>query len=64
VALDIATGAWRQLEQVPSPVSVGGVTTDGERLIVAGTRQDGNNFVIGDRNPVAYQYTSSGGWVA
>lgn len=47
---------------MPSPISVGGVTTDGERLIVAGTRQDGNNFIIGDRNPVAYEYTSSEGW--
>ena len=61
-ALDIATGVWRALEPVPSPISVGGVTTDGNRLIVAGTRQGPNNNVIGDRNPVAYQYTPGKGW--
>jgi hypothetical protein len=61
-ALDVASGQWRELEPVPSPISVGGVTTDGKRLIVAGTRQDGNNFIIGDRSPVAYEYTSSNGW--
>lgn len=61
-ALDITTGQWRELESVPHPISDGGVTTDGERLIVAGTRQDGNNNVIGDRSPVAYQYTSAERW--
>lgn len=61
-AFDTDTGVWRELEPVPSPISVGGVTTDGERLIVAGTRQDDRNFVIGDRNPVAYQYTPGEGW--
>lgn len=61
-AFDIATGVWRELEPVPSPISVGGVTTDGDRLIVAGTRQDDRNFVIGDRNPVAYQYIPGEGW--
>lgn len=60
--LDITTGQWRELEPAPHPISVGGVTADGERLIVAGTRQDGNNNVIGDRKPVAYQYTSAEGW--
>jgi hypothetical protein len=62
-ALDLTSGVWRGLDLVPSPISVGGVTTDGERLIVAGTRQDGNNVVIGDRHPVAYQYTPLGGWI-
>ena len=61
-ALDITTGQWRELEPLPHPISDGGVTTDGERLIVAGTRQDGNNNVIGDRNPVVYQYSSAEGW--
>lgn len=61
-ALDVATGEWRELEPVPSPISVGGVTTDGSRLIVAGTQQDHNNSVIGGRNPVAYQYTPIEGW--
>ena len=61
-ALDLDTGVWRQLDAVPSPISVGGVTSDGRWLIVAGTRQDGNNSVIGDRNPVAFQYTLSEGW--
>lgn len=61
-ALDISTGVWRELEPVPSPISVGGVTTDGERLIVAGTQQGPNNNVIGGRNPVAYQYTNADGW--
>jgi hypothetical protein len=61
-ALDLDTGVWRQLDTVPTPISVGGVTSEGTRLIVAGTRQDGNNNVIGDRSPVAYQFTASEGW--
>lgn len=61
-SLNTATGSWRELESVPSPISVGGVTTDGKRLIVAGTRQDGNNLIIGDRNPVVYQYTPGERW--
>lgn len=61
-ALDIDTGAWREFDPVPSPIAVGGVTSDGNRLIVAGTAQDGNNVVIGDRNPVVYQHTTDSGW--
>lgn len=60
--LDLSTGSWRVAEPVPSPISVGGVTTDGERVIVAGTRQDGNNRIIGDRFPLVYQYTDGDGW--
>jgi hypothetical protein len=61
-ALDLETGEWRQVDEVPEPISVGGVTSDGNRLIVAGTRQDGNNMVVDDRNPLAFQYTESDGW--
>jgi hypothetical protein len=60
--LDLESGAWRRVDEVPEPISVGGVTSDGNTLIVAGTRQDGNNVVVGDGNPVAYQYTPSEGW--
>jgi hypothetical protein len=61
-ALDVATGVWRELEPVPSPISVGGVTTDGSRVVVAGTQQGPNNNIIGDRSPSAYQYTPGEGW--
>lgn len=61
-ALDVTTGLWRELEPVPSPISVGGVTTDGNRVVVAGTQQGPNNNVIGDRSPSAYQYTPGEGW--
>lgn len=61
-AFDVATGQWRQFEEVPSPISVGGVTTDGDRVMVAGTQQGPNNNIIGDREPVAYQYLPDEGW--
>jgi len=61
-ALDVATGRWRQLEEVPSPISVGGVTTDGNRVIVAGTQQGPNNNIIGAREPAAFQYLPDEGW--
>jgi hypothetical protein len=61
-ALDLESGEWQQVDDVPEPISVGGVTSNGSTLIVAGTRQDGNNVVAGDRNPVAYQYTPGDGW--
>ncbi|MEN8239867.1 MAG: hypothetical protein ABFR53_11790 [Actinomycetota bacterium] len=60
--LDLDTGTWHELDPVPSPIAVGGVTSDGNRLIVAGTAQDANNGVIGDRSPVAYQHTPDNGW--
>lgn len=61
-ALNIDTGTWHELEPVPSPIAVGGVTNDGNRLVVAGTAQDANNNVIGSRNPVTYQYMAESGW--
>lgn len=61
-ALNLETGTWRSIDPVPSPISVGGVTTDGERVIAAGTRQDHNNMIIGDPSPVAYAYTDTDGW--
>lgn len=61
-ALNVSTLAWHELESVPAPISVGGVTTDGERLIVAGTHQGPNNNIKGSRNPVAYEYTATDGW--
>ena len=62
-ALDLGSGKRTESEQVPTGVSVGGVTTDGERLIVAGTLQNGNNHILSlHRNPVVYQYTQSQGW--
>lgn len=61
-ALHLGLGAWREIEAVPVPLSVGGVTTDGERLLVTGVRQDGNNRVIGERTPFLFEYTESTGW--
>ncbi|MGI8518668.1 MAG: hypothetical protein ACR2ME_10100 [Acidimicrobiia bacterium] len=55
-------GKWRELEPVPAPISVGGVTTDGVRLIVAGTQQDENNNVIGERSPLVFALTPDRGW--
>jgi hypothetical protein len=53
--LDTTTWEWTGIEPVPAVISVGGVTTDGERLIVAGVQQDGNNNIVGEsRHPVAY----------
>jgi len=55
--LDTAAWEWSEIEQVPAAISVGGVTSDGDRLIVAGVRQDSNNNIVGDsREPVAYEY--------
>jgi hypothetical protein len=54
-ALDTTTWEWTKIEPVPAVISVGGVTTDGERLIVAGVHQNGNNIIVGEsRQPVAY----------
>ena len=61
-ALNLIGGTWRELERVPRPISVGGVTTDGIRLIVAGTQQGRFNDVIGSRLPVVYEYTPGAGW--
>jgi hypothetical protein len=62
MVLDLETGAWTELEPVPSPISVGGVTNDGNRLIVSGTRQGPNNDIIGGRNPVVYEYIRGEDW--
>jgi hypothetical protein len=63
-ALDITTWQWTDIEPVPAVISVGGVTTDGERLIVAGVRQNGNNIIVEDnRQPVAYSF-QNGTWEA
>lgn len=61
-ALDLAEGTWRQLEPVPSSITAAGTTNDDDRLIVAGTLQGPNNNVIGDRNPVVYEYEPGQGW--
>lgn len=58
--LSISSEEWRELDPVPSPISVGGVASDGERLLVIGTRQGPDNNVIGSRNPVAYEYATDG----
>lgn len=60
--LDFDDGTWGSIEAVPSPISVGGVATDGERLFVAGVRQGPGNNVIGDRHPLLYEYTPGAGW--
>ncbi len=63
--LSLATGTWRSIEGVPSGISVGGVTSDGHSLYVAGVKQDTRNNVIeDDRNPVVFRYTDDGGWTA
>lgn len=55
--LNTTTWEWSEIEQVPSAISVGGVTSDGDRLIVAGVRQNSNNIIVGDsREPLAYAY--------
>jgi hypothetical protein len=59
-ALDLETLTWRILAPLPEPVSVGGVTTDGASVFVAGTRQGDRNDIIGEH--VAFQSTASGGW--
>lgn len=61
-SLDLKTLAWQEEEMVPQPVSVGGVTSDGERLIVAGTRQGTRNDIMGRH--VAYEWTAADGWRA
>jgi len=54
-ALDTTAWEWTELEAAPAAMSVGGVTTDGQRLIVAGVQQDGNNIIVGEsRHPVAF----------
>ncbi|MGA9595416.1 MAG: hypothetical protein WBV06_04630 [Acidimicrobiia bacterium] len=62
VSLDLATGTWRVVEPVPSPISRGGVTTDGTRLIVGGVQLDTQGGIVGGRKPVLYEYTDAGGW--
>lgn len=60
-ALDLTFGTWTDVELVPTGVSVGGATTDGERLIVAGVLQDTNNRIIGESSmPAAYEYGIDG----
>lgn len=55
--LDTGTWEWSEIEDVPAGIAVGGVTADGDRLIVAGVAQDTHNMIIGDRRePVVYQY--------
>jgi hypothetical protein len=60
--LEQESGTWRLIESVPSPITIGGVTTDGERLIVAGTHQDYSNQVLGGRSPAVFAYTEDTGW--
>lgn len=61
-ALDTTTWEWSELEPVPAVISVGGATTDGERLIVSGVQQNGNNIIVGEsRQPVAYGF-QDGAW--
>lgn len=61
-SLDLETLAWKEEEMVPLPVSVGGVTSDKERLIIAGTRQGPGNEMIGGH--LAFEYTPADGWRA
>jgi hypothetical protein len=54
--LDTNTWEWAEVAPIPHGMSVGGVTTDGSSLIVAGVTQDSyNNVVVGGREPVVYQ---------
>lgn len=62
VVLDPATGEWTSLPSLPEGVDVGGVTTDGERVYVAGTSQDLNGLIVGDQNPRLYVLDGSGVW--
>ncbi|MCB1246485.1 MAG: hypothetical protein KDB69_04405, partial [Acidimicrobiia bacterium] len=62
VALDPTTGDWTSLPSLPENVDVGAVATDGDRVFAAGTSQNLNNFIIGDRNPRLYVFDGSGSW--
>ena len=60
--LNTSTWEWEQIEPIPVVMSVGDVTTDGEKLFVAGVRQDSyNNLVVGNREPAVYEY-ADGAW--
>lgn len=59
-SLDLESGEWDELEPLPTPISVGGVTSDRDRLFVAGTRQGPNNNILGPN--LVYEYTAATGW--
>lgn len=46
-SLDLNDGSWQTLPSLPHPISVGEATSDGRRIIVAGTQQDSNNRIVG-----------------
>jgi hypothetical protein len=62
-SLDLASGTWSELDPLPQPISVGDVSTGDGRVIVAGTRQDPDNNIIGATHPVVFDYTIAGQWV-
>lgn len=59
-ALDVDTLTWATWDTLPQPISVGGLTTDGRRLFVVGTHQDGSNGILGGH--VAEVLTPDTGW--
>lgn len=54
------TLTWKHLPTLPHPVSVGGVSTDGDQLYVIGTHQDDKNGISGAH--VALALDPIAGW--
>lgn len=55
-SLDLSQGTWSTLDPLPKPISVGDVSVSDGRLVVAGTRQDSGNNIIGDSRPSVFDY--------
>ncbi len=49
--LNLDSGEWLELSTVPERINVGDVVASSGRIIVSGTRQDGNNLMQGDTQP-------------
>ncbi len=61
-SLDLESGIWTERDPLPVGLNVGGVTTDGSTIYVAGVRQAGDNVIIGSRFPKVFASTADGGW--
>ena len=49
--LDLDSGEWTTLGGVPERINVGDVVGSIDSIIVSGTLQDGNNLMVGDKQP-------------
>ncbi len=61
-SLDLESGVWTERDPLPDGIDVGGVTTDGSTIYVAGVMQDDRNWIIGSRFPRVFASTTDGGW--